>query len=73
MKKNNFYYFKKAIILSIPIAVFVIVRDLFDIGLYDISAIMKTFAKGLFVGIITGVILGIINIFAKVETFMKKE
>jgi len=59
--------------LSIPIAVFVIVRDLLGIGLYDISAIMKTIAKGLFVGIITGVILGIINILAKVETFIKKE
>ncbi|WP_322549135.1 hypothetical protein [Flavobacterium psychraquaticum] len=73
MEKNNFYYFKKAIILSIPIAVFVIMRDLFDVGLYDISAIMKSIAKGLFVGIITSAILGIINIFAKVETFMKKK
>jgi len=72
MKKNNLYYFKKGVILSIPITVFVIVLDLFDIGLSDISAIIKTFTKGLFVGIITGAILGIINIFAKVETFMKK-
>ena len=73
MRKNNLFYFKKALILSIPIAVFVIVLDLFDIGFYDISDIMKIFAKGLFVGIITSIILGIINVFAKVETLMKKE
>ena len=72
MKKNNFYYFKKALILIIPIAVFVIVRDLFDIEIYDMSTITKTIAKGLLVGIITGVVLGIINIFTKVETLMKK-
>ncbi len=57
--------------MSLPIAVFVIVRDLFDIELTDLSEIIKTVFKGFFVGLITGVILGIINMFAKVETFMK--
>ena len=73
MKKNNFYYFKKVLLLSVPIAVFVIISELFDIGLSDTTAIMKAFAKGLFVGVLTGVILGILNIFAKIETFLKKD
>lgn len=57
--------------MSLPITVFVIVRDLFDIELTDLSEIIKTVFKGIFVRLITGVILGIINMFAKVETFMK--
>jgi len=57
--------------VSLPITVFVIVRDLFDIELTDLSEIIKTVFKGIFVRLITGVILGIINMFAKVETFMK--
>ncbi|WP_178985626.1 hypothetical protein [Winogradskyella helgolandensis] len=73
MKKNSLYYFKRALMLSIPMAIFVIVRDLFDLELYNSTTILKTFAKGLFVGIITGLILGIINIFAKVDTLIKKE
>ena len=73
MKKNNFYYFKKALLLIIPIAVFVIIRDLFKVELFDFSEILKLIAKGIFVGVFTGMILGIINVFAKIETFKKKE
>ena len=73
MKKNNFYYFKKALLLIIPIAVFVIIRDLFKVDLFDFSEILKLIAKGIFVGVFTGMIFGIINVFAKIETFKKKE
>jgi len=71
MKKNNFYYFKKALILIIPITVFVIIRDLFEVEFFNFSEILKLVAKGVFVGVFTGIILGIINIFAKIKTFMK--
>ncbi|SDS41549.1 hypothetical protein SAMN04515667_2127 [Formosa sp. Hel1_31_208] len=73
MKKNNFYYFKRALLLSLPIAVFIIISELFDIELSDSNAVIKAFAKGFFVGVLTGVILGILNIFAKIDTFLKKE
>lgn len=73
MKKDNVYYFKKPLILSIPITVFVIVRDLFDVEFYDNAIIFKIVVKAVIVGITTVVILGIINVFAKVETFKKKK
>tara|TARA_B100000809_G_C15004862_1_gene482845 strand:+ start:63 stop:290 length:228 start_codon:yes stop_codon:yes gene_type:complete len=73
MKKNNFYYFKKALLLIIPITVFVIIRDLFEVEFFNFLEILTLIAKGIFVGVFTGIIFGIINIFAKIETFMKKE
>ncbi|MFT4575226.1 MAG: hypothetical protein ACI9SI_000125 [Polaribacter sp.] len=73
MKKNNFYYFKKTLLLSVPIATFIIIKELFEIDLTDTSIIIKIFVKGISVGILTSIIMGIINIFAKVETFMKKK
>ena len=73
MKKNNFYYFKKALLLIIPITVFVIIRDLFEVESFNFLEILKLIAKGVVVGIFTGISLGIINIFAKIETFMKKK
>tara|TARA_B110000208_G_scaffold125637_1_gene153085 strand:+ start:488 stop:715 length:228 start_codon:yes stop_codon:yes gene_type:complete len=73
MKKNNFYYFKKTLLLIIPITVFVIIRYLFEVESFNFLEILKLIAKGVVVGIFTGIILGIINIFAKIETFMKKK
>jgi|TARA_B110000116_G_scaffold205923_1_gene181131 Mg/Co/Ni transporter MgtE len=73
MKKNNFYYFKKTLLLIIPITVFVIIRDLFEVESFNFLEILKLIAKGVVVGIFTGISLGIINIFAKIETFMKKK
>ncbi len=65
MEKNNFYYFKRAFLMSIFIAIFIIVRDLFNIDLSESSEIMKTALKGIFVGLIMGAIFGIVNIFTK--------
>ena len=73
MKKNNSYYFKKALLLIIPIIVFIIVKGLFEIGISDFSAVLKLLAKAIFVGVFTSVILGIFNMFVKIDTFMKKE
>ena len=73
MKKNNLYYFKKALLLIIPITIFVIIRDLFKVEFFNFSEILKLIAKGIFIGIFTGIILGIINVFVKIETFMKKK
>lgn len=72
MKKDKRYYFQRAFLLSVPIAVVIIVLDLFEIDLFDINIILKTLLKGMFVGIFTGIILGIIKIFAKVENFSAK-
>jgi len=73
MKKNNFYYFKKALLLIIPITVFVIVIELFKVEFFNFLELLKHIAKGIFIGVFTGIILGIINVFAKIETFMKKQ
>jgi hypothetical protein len=73
MIKNKGYYFKRAFFFALPIAVFVIVFGLFDIDFSDVSELLKLFGKGVFVGLITGVILGLINVFAKVDTLFKKE
>ncbi len=73
MIKNNTYYFKRALILAVPIGVFVIVLGLFEIDFSNMSLILKLFGKGLFVGVFTAIILGIINVFMKVDTFLKKE
>ena len=72
MKKNNLYYFKKALLLIIPIAVFIIVKGLFEIDISNFSLILELLAKGVIVGVFTGLILGIFNIFAKIDTFLKK-
>lgn len=73
MKKTNFYYFKRAFSLSIFIAVFIIVRDLFDVDFSDWSAILKVITKGIIAGVIAGVILGIINIFYKKDVVSDKK
>ncbi len=73
MKKNNLFYFKKGLILIIPIALIIIVQGLFEIGFSDFSQILKLLAKGIGVGVITGVILSLFNILAKIETFIEKE
>jgi ABC-type phosphate transport system permease subunit len=73
MKNNNLYYFKKGLLLILPIAIFTIIKGLFDVGFSDFYVILKLLAKGVFVGIFTGIILGLFNIFAKIDTFMKKE
>ncbi len=72
MKKDNFYYFKIAQIVSIPISVFVIVRNLLDIEDFNSASVSTIFLKGLVVGIVTAVILGLINIFIKIDTFRSK-
>ena len=74
MTKSNSYYFKKAFILCVPISVFIIVRDLFDLDLdtANLNIIFKLFLKGIFVGIVTATVLGLVNLFAKKETLMKK-
>lgn len=73
MKKNSLYYFKRAFLLSVPITVFVIVRDLFEIELTDMSEIINTVLKGVAVGLVTGIILGILNLLAKIEIFVKNK
>lgn len=73
MIKNNTYYFKRALFLAIPIAVFVVVLGLFEIDYSNLSLILKLILRGIFVGVFTAIILGIINVFTKVDTFFKKE
>lgn len=72
--KNNYFYFKRAFFLCIPISVFIIVRDLFNIDTSNANfeIIIKLFLKGIFVGVVTATVLGVINIFAKKESLMKK-
>ena len=73
MKKNNFYYLKKPLLFSVPIAVFLIIRELFEIGFSDINEIFIFIAKSLVIGILTTLIMGVINIFVKIDTLMKKQ
>jgi hypothetical protein len=73
MMKNNMHYFKITLILAVPIAVFIIVLGLFELDYSSWSSVLKLLGKGLFVGVFTAIILGIINMFTKVDTFLKKE
>ncbi len=72
MKNNNLYYFKKGLLLSIPIAVFIIIKGFFEVRFSDFSVLLKLLAKGVFVGFFTGVILGLLNLFVKIESVIKK-
>lgn len=73
MKKNSLYYFKRPLILIIPTAVFIIVKELLKLEISSFSDLMMLFAKGLFVGLGTSIILGFLNIFAKKESLYKKK
>jgi len=73
MKKNSLYYFKHPLILIIPIAVFIIVKELLKLEISSFSDLLMLFAKGLFVGLGTSIILGFLNIFAKKESLYKRK
>ncbi len=61
MKKSNFYYFKKTFPLVFTIVfVFFLVRGLFEID-YSSKSLYLLLLKSLLTAIITGVLLGVIN------------
>jgi len=71
MKTLN--YFQKGLLLSIPIATFIIVRESLEFEFETIDDFLIIIAKGLVIGLISGVILGLLNMIFKYDTFYKKK
>jgi len=57
-QSNRKQYFYKRLLVIIPIAVFMIVKELYIIGFVDLSIILVTLIRGSIVGVVTGVIIG---------------
>jgi len=70
---SKWFYFKIAF-FSISAGLFVglFVYGLFDIDFSNSQAIMKLLLKSLATGIGTGLVLGILNVFFKIDNFPKK-
>lgn len=76
MKKSNLHYLKKGLIFGLLIALIIIIRDLVGIGFSDgfsgAREIFDIIRNGMLVGLVSGLILGVINLFAKIDTIIKK-
>jgi hypothetical protein len=71
---NRFFYFKITF-LAISAGLFAgkIVYGLFDIDFSNTEAITKLVLKSFVTATVTGLILGIMNMFLKIGNFQKKE
>jgi predicted RND superfamily exporter protein len=65
-------YFNKGFLLSMPIAVSIIVVRLFYIDYRSLSEILELFVIAIVSGIITGTILGLLNMVFKKDQIFKK-
>lgn len=73
--KNKFYYFK-IVFLPILIAFFAgsIIYGFLEFKFeYSIEAVVKLIVKSLAVGFLTGLVLGILNVFFKAVPFHHKQ
>ena len=71
---NRFFYFKVTF-LSISAGLFVgmLVYGFLDINFSNSEAITKLLLKSLVTAIVTGLTMGILNMFFKIGNFQKKE
>ncbi len=71
---NRFFYFKVTF-LSIAAGLFtaMLVYGLFDINFSDTKALTTLLVKSFSVAVVTGLMLGILNVFFKIGNFQKKE
>ena len=71
---NRFFYFKVTF-LSISAGLFagMLVYGLFDVDFSNNEALIKFLLKSLFTAIVTGLIVGILNMFFKMGNFQKRE
>ena len=74
MKKMNKYYYFKVTFIFVFVALFVAnaIKGLFDIGFSNIDELIKMVLKSFVISILTGLILGLLNMFFKVNIFNKK-
>ena len=70
---NNFFYFKVTF-LSISAGLFVgaLVYGLFDVDFSNREALTKLLLKSFMAAVITGIILGLLNMYLKIGNFQKK-
>ena len=70
---NKLFYFKVTF-LSVSAGLFAgqLVYGLFDINILNYEAIAKLFLKSLATAVLTGLFLGILNMFLKIGKFQKK-
>ncbi len=68
------YFYFKVTFLSVSAGLFAgqFVYGLFDISIQNHEAIAKLFLKCLATAILTGLVLGILNMFLKIGKFQKK-
>lgn len=70
---KRFFYFKSTFLaISIGLFVGMLVYGLFDIDFSNNKELTKLLLKSFFTSIITGLILGILNMFFKIGDFPKK-
>ena len=70
---NKFFYFKVTF-LSVSAGLFAgkIVSGLFDISIQNHEAITKLFLKSLVTAVLTGLVLGVLNMFLKIGKSQEK-
>lgn len=71
---NRFFYFKVTF-LSISAGLFAggLVYGLFDVDFSNSEALTKLLLKSFMVAVITGLIMGLLNMYFKIGNFQKKE
>jgi hypothetical protein len=71
---NRFFYFKVTF-LSISAGLFAgaLVYGFFDVDFSNTEALTKLFLKSFMVAVITGLIMGLLNMYFKIGNFQKKE
>jgi hypothetical protein len=71
---NRFFYFKVTF-LSISAGLFAgaLVYGLFDVDFSNKEALTELFLKSFMVAVITGLIMGLLNMYFKIGNFQKKE
>ena len=71
---NKFSYFKVAF-LSITVFIFItmLIKGLFDIDFSNTNDLFRLLRRSLFASIVVGLLMGLLNMFFKINFFSKKE
>lgn len=65
MKNNKWFYFQRGFILGLPITVGFLVYHLLGVDTFSMKLITQIAIKSLATGFMTGLVLGVLNLFFK--------
>ena len=70
---KGFYFKITFFVVSASLFVGLFVYGLFDVDFSNSKELSKLFIKSLFTGVVTGLVLGVINMYLKIGNFPKKD